>query len=152
MLELLGQRLGELAVILHVLSVAVAAPAVYEVLPPSRAGVVSVSSTKEYQLERIEKHICLVFGSECRVALAVSRAENQTRQCDIFVDEPNGSLSIGLFQINSVHFNKYPPKRLTDCFENINIAKRIYDTAKGWSPWSAYKNGSYKKFLKESPL
>jgi hypothetical protein len=80
------------------------------------------------------------------MSLAISQAENGTRQCDRVVNEPNGSKSYGLFMINSVHLKKgYTEADLKDCTTNIKIAKQIFDR-QGWSPWSVYKNGLYKRF------
>ena len=56
--------------------------------------------------------------------------------------------AIALFQINTAHLKKgYTLNQLADCHTNIDIAYDIYK-AQGWSPWVAYKNGAYKKFLK----
>jgi hypothetical protein len=95
-----------------------------------------------------EDYICYKFGTACNMALAVSQAENGTRQCDRITIEPNNTVSIGLFQINSVHFNKYPLSQLITCQGNVDAALDIYDNWNSWQPWSVYKNGSYKRFLK----
>ena len=88
-----------------------------------------------------------MFGKECKMALAISRAENGTRQCDRINVNNNKSVDVGLFQVNSIHFKKgYTLKDLADCDTNIKIAYEIYKSS-GWHPWVAFKNGSYKKFL-----
>lgn len=99
-----------------------------------------------------EEYICYKFGSDCKMAVAVSQAENGTRQCDRIVIEPNNTVSVGLFQVNSIHFKKYPLSQLITCHGNVDAAKEIYDTWGSWQPWSVYKNGSYKRFLKEPSL
>ena len=81
-------------------------------------------------------------------ALAVSQAENGTRQCDR-ESKPNrnGSVDYGIFQINSIHLRKgWTVEELKDCKKNIEYAYTIYK-AQGWKPWSAYTNKSYLKFL-----
>ena len=82
------------------------------------------------------------------MALAVSQAENGTRQCDrVSKPNTNGSYDIGVFQINTIHTpSKATKEQLKDCMTNIQVAKRIYD-AQGWSPWTVYKTGKYKKYL-----
>jgi len=59
---------------------------------------------------------------------------------------PDGSTDIGPFQINSIHAAQikkvfgYDFNDLKDDFEkNVQVAKWIYDTNKGWSPWSTAK-------------
>lgn len=96
----------------------------------------------------IEEQICRVFGKECRLALAVSQAENGTRQCDRLNVNNNKSVDVGVFQLNSVHFKKgYTLSDFTDCEKNVLIAKAIRD-ASGWEAWVTYNTGAYKRFYK----
>jgi len=82
------------------------------------------------------------------MALAVSQAENGTRQCDRLNVNNNKTVDVGIFQLNSIHFKKgYTLTDFIDCKKNVEIAYEIYKK-QGWTPWVAYKNGSYKKFLK----
>jgi hypothetical protein len=83
------------------------------------------------------------------MALAISQAENGTRQCDrVAGPNKNGTYDYGLFMINEVHLKKgYTIAQLKDCNFNIKVAKAIFDR-QGWNPWSTLKNGSYKKFLR----
>lgn len=95
-----------------------------------------------------EEYICYKFGKDCRLALAVSQAENGTRQCDRFGVNTNKTIDVGIFQLNTVHLKKgWKLADLTDCKKNIDYAYEIYQ-AQGWNPWVAYANQSYKKFLK----
>jgi hypothetical protein len=96
----------------------------------------------------VEKQICKIFGKDCKMALAISQAENGSRKCDrVSKPNKNGSLDIGVFQINyNAHQNKGTLKDLMDCTTNIKIAKQIFD-ASGWNAWSVYKSGLYKKYL-----
>jgi hypothetical protein len=110
----------------------------------------AVAEAKEVEPAKMstEDYICYVFGHDCRLALAVSQAENGTRQCDRFGVNTNKSIDAGIFQINSVHLKKgWKLSDLLDCHKNVDYAKQIFD-AQGWEPWVAYTNGSYKKFLK----
>lgn len=89
----------------------------------------------------VEAQICRVFGKDCRMALAVSQAENGTRKCD----RVSSTGDVGVFQINyAAHWKK--GFNLFTCYENIQVAKQIYDR-QGWSPWTVYKTGAYKKYL-----
>lgn len=95
-----------------------------------------------------EEYICYKFGKDCKIALAVSQAENGTRQCDRIGVNTNRTVDVGIFQINSVHFKKgYTLNDFTDCKKNVDIAYEIFQI-QGWNPWVAYTNSSYKKFLK----
>lgn len=98
-------------------------------------------------LTGIEKEICQRFGTECKMALAVSQAENGSRQCDYVNKNKNRTVDVGLFQINTLHFDKYSQRQLVDCGTNLNAAWELYQD-QGWNPWVAYLNGSYKKFLR----
>lgn len=95
-----------------------------------------------------EEYICYVFGKDCTLALAVSQAENGTRQCDRYNQNTNGTRDWGIFQVNEVHLKKpgWSLSDLTDCKKNVDRAFEIYE-AQGFSPWVAYKNKSYLKFL-----
>ena len=101
---------------------------------------------EELNLTGIEKSICIRFGSDCKLALAVAKAENSEHKCDLVNKNKNGSTDTGLFQINTVHFAKYSQRQLMDCETNLNAAWEIYLDS-GFNPWVAYLNGSYKKFL-----
>lgn len=85
--------------------------------------------------------ICRYFGSECRLAVAIAQAESGLR-CDA-ISPTNDH---GVFQINMKwHANKFV-KSPYDCEENIRVAYQIR-MASTWKAWSAFKNGSYLKFL-----
>jgi hypothetical protein len=96
-----------------------------------------------------EDYICYVFGPDCKMALAVSQAENGTRQCDRFGVNTDKSIDVGVFQINSIHLKKgYTLADLLNCHKNVDIAYDIFK-AQNWSPWVAYLNQSYKRFLNQ---
>jgi hypothetical protein len=88
--------------------------------------------------------ICNVFGKNCKIALAIAKAESGLR-CDAIGDGSLNPKSYGLFQIRAF-WNRPPPEKLLDCYENIKYAHEIFNYS-GWSPWSAYTNGSYKNHL-----
>lgn len=108
------------------------------------AKTVTITTPKH---ETVEAMIKETFGKDAKVALAVSHAENGTRQCDRIHVNNDKSVDIGIFQLNSVHFAKgYSVKDFANCKKNIEIAYQIFQK-QGWSPWVAYKNNSYKKYL-----
>lgn len=97
----------------------------------------------------MEKKICNTFGQNCKIALAISQAENGTRQCDRQgARNSNGTYDYGLFQINEIHApSKGSIEDFKDCDKNIKVALQIFKK-QGWTPWSVYKNDQYKKYLK----
>lgn len=95
-----------------------------------------------------EDYICYRFGPDCKMALAVSQAENGTRQCDRFGVNTNKTIDVGVFQLNSVHLKKgYTLADFMDCKKNTDIAFEIFQ-AQGWNPWVAWQNKNYLRFLK----
>lgn len=83
------------------------------------------------------------------MALAISQAENGTRQCDrVSKPNSNGTRDFGIFQLNEIHLKKgYTERDFKDCLTNIKIAKAMFDR-QGWTPWSTLHNGAYKRFLR----
>lgn len=101
----------------------------------------------------IEKYICEKWGVyDCKLAIAIARAEGLKYDEDgeLIPDavnvNTNGTIDIGIFQINTVHFSK-PQCRLRDMvdpYKNVDCAYSIYE-AQSWTPWVAFTNGSYIK-------
>lgn len=78
------------------------------------------------------------------MALAISQAENGTRQCDrVSKPNSNGTRDFGVFQVNEIHSKK---GNLKDCKDNIRVAYEIFKASK-WNAWTVYKTGAYKKYL-----
>ena len=95
----------------------------------------------------MEGQICRAFGPDCKMALAISQAENGTRRCDRVNVNKDLSIDVGVFMLNSVHFKKgYTLNDFTDCQKNIEIAYSLFKQ-QGWTPWVVYKTGAYKKYL-----
>ena len=96
-------------------------------------------------LTPIEQYICDKWGVfDCRIALAVSKAENGTRQPDRFNVNTNGTIDIGIFQINSVHFKREGCSlaEIVDAYKNVDCAYQIWQE-QGWNPWVAFNNGNF---------
>lgn len=96
----------------------------------------------------IEKYICEKFGAyDCKTAIAIARAESGMRE-DAIHANTNGTVDIGIFQINSVHFSKIgcSLKELAVAESNVDCAYLIWER-QGWKPWAVYGNGAFTKEL-----
>lgn len=115
---------------------------------PEKPAEVIVEAAEPIKERSVDNRLRETFGDQYNVAQAVMRAESGGR-ADANNTNRNGSVDRGLFQINSIHTKKVGGDldSLYDIETNIRVAKQIYDGS-GWFAWSAYKNGSYKKFLK----
>ena len=101
------------------------------------------------QLTPIEKYICDKFGVyDCKMALAVARAESGMN-AEAWNVNRNGTIDVGIFQINSIHFNQpgCSLKEVADAKGNVDCAYSIWQE-QGWRPWTVAKNGRFIKFLK----
>lgn len=85
------------------------------------------------------------FGDEAETAIAIAKAESGLNPKAVNEKNSNGSSDYGLFQINSIHNPTEEQKFNAE--ENIKMSKRIYDARGNWTAWSAYNNGSFKKYL-----
>jgi hypothetical protein len=91
----------------------------------------------------IEKYICEKFKSDCQLALAVAKAESGMKEEEIGVNR-DGSIDMGIFQINSVHWSKNGcnPKSLLDAYKNVDCAYQIWKSS-GWNPWVTFQSGKW---------
>ncbi len=101
-----------------------------------------------HRLTAYQQYACRKFGSACRVALAIQRAENPKGACEIYHYNSDGTLDWGYFQINTVHLERpgLNLRDLLDCKANIDFAYVLY-RERGFAPWSTYKSGAYLRFL-----
>lgn len=88
----------------------------------------------------LDNYICEKFGNECQIALLVARAESNMNEEAININK-NGTIDMGIFQINSVHWKKEGcnPKSLLDARKNVNCAYKIFQGS-GWEAWATFKN------------
>ena len=102
-----------------------------------------------HHLSAYQQYACNKFGSACRTALAIQRAENPRGACEIYHYNSDGTLDWGYFQINTVHLKRVGLnlRDLLDCSANIDFAYQLY-RERGFQPWSTYNNGAYRKFLR----
>jgi hypothetical protein len=109
-----------------------------------------VEEIPEYKdLTDIEKYICDKWGVyDCKLAISIARAESGMNELAFNAYNTNNTLDIGIFQVNSVHFNKEgcSLKDLVDAKKNIDCAYEIYKDS-GWNAWSVYKSGAFKDKL-----
>jgi hypothetical protein len=101
------------------------------------------------RLSAWQQYACRKFGSDCRVALAIQRAENPQGKCEIYHYNTNGTLDWGYFQINTVHLQRpgLNLRDLLDCKANIDFAYQLY-RERGFQPWSTFNSGAYLKFMR----
>ena len=99
----------------------------------------------EYDAAGIERLIRETFPEDPHTAVAIAKAESGLVS-EAYNPEAhigcNGS--IGIFQIACVHTSN--KESLKEVEVNIKKAREIY-LKQGWSPWGAYTNGSYRKYL-----
>jgi hypothetical protein len=60
------------------------------------------SDQQRHRLTAWQQYACRKFGADCRVALAIQRAENSQGKCEIYHYNSDGTLDWGYFQINTV--------------------------------------------------
>jgi hypothetical protein len=101
------------------------------------------------RLTAYQQYACNKFGSACRIALAIQRAENPKGSCEIYHYNSDGTLDWGYFQINTVHLKRagLNLRDLLDCRANIDFAYQLYEE-RGFAPWSTFNDGSYRRFLR----
>lgn len=86
--------------------------------------------------------------NQIATAVAVALGESGGRADAYNGSNSNGTADHGLMQINSVHSGLLKNYNWKDPAQNMQMAYQIWRDAGGsWSPWVAYTNGSYKKFL-----
>lgn len=91
----------------------------------------------------IEEQIKKYFGEDYKMAIAIAKAESNLKH-DAINKNTNGTIDVGIFQINDCHGLSIEDR--LDAEKNIKFAYELYKK-QGWSPWSAFKNNSFKKFL-----
>ncbi len=102
------------------------------------------------RLSAWQQYTCRKFGSDCRLALAIQRAENPQGKCEIYHYNADGTLDWGYFQINTVHLKRpgLNLRDLLDCKANIDFAYQLYREKGDFTAWSSYNNGTYKRFMR----
>lgn len=103
-----------------------------------------------HPLSAYQQYSCEKFGPDCRIALAIQRAENPAGKCEIYHYNSDGTLDWGYFQINTVHLKRpgLNLRDLLDCKANIDFAYQLFREQGGFTPWSTYLNGAYRRYLR----
>jgi hypothetical protein len=103
---------------------------------------VSSSPSPEVTLEdKIRK----LFPEDPEVMLAIAKAESGLNTTEVNRANTNGTIDVGIFQINSVW--GYSEAYLKDEDNNLEVAREVYDT-QGITAWAVYNNKKYLKYLK----
>jgi hypothetical protein len=126
-------------------------PLVIALRDRAHEAVQAQSDQQEHPLTAYQQYACAKFGSACRLALAIQRAENPQGKCEIYHYNTDGTLDWGYFQINTVHLKRpgLNLRDLLDCKANINFAYQLYVEEHGFTAWSTYNSGAYRRYLKE---
>lgn len=109
----------------------------------------TVGDARVYMQEpEIRAYVCPKLGDRCNTFIAILAAENGTHECtrDNRGLNKNGSIDIGLAQINWSPRSPYSFEQLQDCKFNLDIALQKV-ASRGFQPWAAYNKGAYKKHL-----
>lgn len=78
-------------------------------------------------------------GAGLATAVAVSFAENSSHAIDAVHHNSDGSIDVGLWQINSVH--GYSQADMEIPAQNAAAAYAISNGGKNWTPWVTYTSG-----------
>jgi hypothetical protein len=115
----------------------------------SESAVEAQTDQNGRRLSAWQQYACKKFGSDCRLALAIQRAENPNGKCEIYHYNSDGTLDWGYFQINTVHLQRpgLNLRDLLDCQANIDFAYQLYREKGGFTPWSTFNNGRYRQFM-----
>jgi len=112
---------------------------------------------REATQNEIEAYIRTIFGTDARVAIAVSHNECNPKHRDYpaCVLHTKAEYSVGIFQINLynenhwIHAKKVPGATMDEKIEwlknpynNTLIAFKIFSDS-GFNPWTAYSSGNY---------
>jgi len=95
------------------------------------------------------KDLWILYGGPpevANVAAAIALGESGGRT-DALANEPDGSVSRGLWQINSVH----GAASSFDVATNARKAVALYKGRGNFSAWTVYNEGIYKQFLNGMP-
>lgn len=83
-------------------------------------------------------------GQNAATAVAVANAENRSFDSDAINHNKDGSVDVGIWQINSSNAN---PDAMKDPQANANEAFRLASSGRGWANWTNYRNRLYLVFL-----
>ena len=92
----------------------------------------------------IEDKIRQTFPEEPEVMVAIAKAESKLNPHVVNRANTDGSVDVGIFQVNSIH--GYDEEFLKNEDNNLKVARQIYEK-QGKNAWVAYWNGAYEQWL-----
>jgi hypothetical protein len=92
----------------------------------------------------IEEKIRKTFPEEPEVMVAIAKAESKLNPHVVNRANKDGSVDVGIFQINSIH--GYDEEWLKNEDNNIKVARQIYEK-QGKNAWVVYWKGHYTEWL-----
>jgi hypothetical protein len=98
-----------------------------------------------------EEFACAVASKDCLVYLAITKAENPQRICNVRSGmNDDNTFDTGFAQMNTVHLRLFPDMDFADCRDNIIAGYLLYlTTPSGWGNWTKFNNGEYRKYLND---
>jgi hypothetical protein len=127
--------------------VASAFPPTGRPLPPHAAGAGgNVQNNKAAYSFTDRQKLWVAAGgnpSKAILAAAVSMAENRSGDPHARHRNSDGSVDVGLWQINSVH----GAQATEDPMGNARAAVAISKNGTDWRPWTTFRSGAYQAFL-----
>jgi lysozyme-like protein len=116
----------------------------------SEGNMTAVKDTYSYD-ELVQLATDAGFGADAQMAAAVAMAESGGNRMaynpESQVCTPEGFGSYGLWQIYLFKHQEYNCEDLYQPDINAKAAFAVYSQARGFSPWSTFKNGAYQKFM-----
>ncbi len=83
-------------------------------------------------------------GQNAATAVAVSQAENRSGDTNAVHRNSDGSVDVGLWQINSSNAN---PEQMKDPTANAVEAFKLASSGRGWNNWTTFRNKAYLLFM-----
>lgn len=89
-----------------------------------------------------------MYDWDVTTAFAVCMAESGGNTGATGRPNYDGSVDRGLMQVNSIHADMVDSlESLYDPATNLKVAYSLYTKNHDFTPWSAFNNGQYKKYL-----
>lgn len=131
----------------------VSKPAVKAAIKVQPAPIPPVVPVPAYAATGCSQYLPLIsqYDWNVNVALAIMQAENHSCATAITsLPNHNGTVDIGLFQVNSSHADMVNGdlESLHTPTVNVAIAYKLYAARHSWTPWTTFNSGSYTRYLK----
>ncbi len=78
-----------------------------------------------------------IWGEDWELGVAIAVCESELRADAVNTGNPDGSMDVGLFQINSIHGRS--PAELRDPLANTRFAYSLFQT-QGTAPWESSRS------------